>query len=158
MSDQKTLVIIKPDAIKRGLIGAVITQLETLQLELLAAKAVRVSRELAEEHYKFLREKDFFEELLDFIQGKQHGTHYVLALVLSGHNAIERVRKLAGATDPLKANPLSIRGSLGRSIMENILHASSDAGESKREIALWFQPKELLEPVQSAPKRSQAIS
>ena len=149
MPNEATLVVIKPDAIKRGLAGAVLSRLEALRLDVIGAKAVRVSRQLAEEHYTDLRDKPFFEELLDLIQGKLHGTNYVLALVLWGPDAVTRVRVLAGATHPEQAEPLSIRGSFGRmttsGLMENILHSSSTLAEAQREIRLWFEPHELLE-------------
>ena len=149
MLSEATLVVIKPDAIKRGLAGAVLSRLEALRLDVIGAKAVRVSRQLAEEHYKDLRGKPFFDELLDHIQGKLHGTKYVLAFVLWGPDAVTRVRALAGATHPEQAEPLSIRGSFGRmttsGMMENILHASSTLAEAQREIRLWFEPHELLE-------------
>ena len=148
MGYESTLVLIKPDAIQRGLIGAVISRIEQLRLEITGAKVVRVNRALAEEHYKALRGQPFFENLLEHLQGKLHGISYVLAFVLSGPDAISRVRQLAGATHPEKANPLTIRGSLGRmstsGIMENVLHASSDREEAQREISLWFKPQELL--------------
>ena len=147
--NEATLVVIKPDAIQRGLAGEVLSRLETLRLEVIGAKAVRVSRGLAEEHYQDLRTKPFFEELLAHLQGKLHRTNYVLAFVLWGPDAIGRVRELTGATHPEKADPLSIRGSFGRmttaGLMENILHASSNQEEAKREIPLWFKPEELLE-------------
>jgi len=148
MADQATLVIIKPDALKRGLAGAVLSRLEQLQLEMVGAKVMPVSRELAEEHYQHLRDKPFFEELLQHIQGKLHGVGYVLAFVFWGPEAIRRVREVMGATHPEKADPLSIRGSLGRMTtqgwMENILHSSEDEREAEREIRLWFKPGELL--------------
>ena len=117
---------------------------------------MRVERALAEEHYKHIRTKPFFEETVDYMQGKFHSTPYVLAIVFWGPNAIERVREITGATHPEKADPTSIRGSLGRMIttglMENVLHASADAEEAKREIALWFAPAELLSPSEVAPR------
>ena len=148
MGEQTTLVILKPDAIKRGLVGAVFSRLEALQLEVIGAKVVRVTRELAQEHYKHLRQKPFFEELVSYLQGTLHGTSYVLAFVLYGPDAIERVRKVSGATHPEQAHPTSIRGAFGRmtttGLMENLLHASSDPAEAEREIALWFKADELL--------------
>lgn len=151
MPEQATLVLIKPDAIKRQLVGAVLSRLEELPLELIGAKAVRVSRELAEEHYKPLREKPFFGELIQYIRGQLHGVDYVLALVYAGPDAIGRVRQLAGATNPEAADPRSIRGALGRltsaGLMENVIHASSDEQEAEREIKLWFRPEELLKPL-----------
>ena len=151
---QATLVIIKPDAIQRGLMGEVLSRLETLRLELIAAKAVRVDRRLAEAHYDNIRYKPFFEETVEYLQGKFHGTTSVLALVFFGERAIERVREVMGATHPEKAERASIRGALGRmtttGLMENVLHASSDQAEAQREIALWFQPHELLHPFRFA--------
>ncbi len=149
MADQATLVIVKPDAIRRGLMGAALSRLEPLQLEIIGAKAIRVSQELAEEHYTHIREKPFFRETVDHLRGKLHGVSCVLALVLWGPEAVERVRQATGATNPEKAEPASIRGALGRNtasgLMENVIHASSDAAEAEREIRLWFNPAELLQ-------------
>ncbi len=148
MASETTLVVIKPDAIQRGLTGHVLTRIEQLKLHIIGAKAARVSRDLAEEHYKHLRHKDFFNDLLDHLTGKIHGTSYVLVFVFWGPDAIERVRQVTGATHPEKADPMSLRGSFGRmtaaGIMENIIHASADRTEADREIALWFRPEELL--------------
>lgn len=156
MSSKATLVIIKPDAIKRGLTGAVLSRLDALQLEIIGAKAVRVSQELAEAHYRHIHDKPFFREAVDHLRGKLHGTRYVLAFVFWGDRAVERVRELAGATNPERAEPASVRGAFGRltaaGLMENVLHASSDSVEAEREIRLWFQPHELLEdPFASEP-------
>ena len=156
MANQATLVVIKPDAIKRGLIGAVISKIEPLQLEVIGAKALPVSRELAEAHYKSIREKAFFGEAVEHLRGTLHGVSYVLAFVLWGPDAIERVRQVTGATNPEKAEPCSIRGALGRNLstglMENVLHSSSDPAEAEREIRLWFKPQELWrEPFPAAP-------
>lgn len=147
MPDQATLVLIKPDAIARGFVGAVVSRLEELRLEVIGAKAVRVSRQLAETHYANIKGKPFFRETVDYLQGKLHGTRAILALVLWGDNAIERVRVLTGATHPEQADPRSIRGAFGRmatsGLTENVLHASADPDDAKREIALWFTPQEL---------------
>ncbi len=151
MADQATLVIIKPDAIQRGLTGAVLSKLDPLRLEIIGAKAVRVSRALAEEHYKRIRTKPFFEETVQHLQGTLHGVEYVLALVFWGPEAIERVRVVTGATHPEKAEPATIRGAFGRmttsGLMENVVHASSDPTEAEREIRLWFRLEELLRVV-----------
>jgi nucleoside-diphosphate kinase len=151
MAEQATLVVIKPDAIRRGLTGVVLSYIDALHLDIIGVKAMRVDRATAEEHYKHIRSKPFFEETVDYMQGKLHGTSYVLALVFWGENAIERVREVAGATHPEKAEPASIRGALGRmlttGLMENVLHASSDPLEADREIRLWFKPEELLRPL-----------
>ncbi len=148
MAQQATLVIIKPDAIKKGLTGLVLSRLDQLPLEIIAAKVVRVSRALAEEHYKHIRNKPFFEETVAHLQGTLHGVNTVLAFVYWGQEAIERVRVVTGATHPEKAEPKSIRGAFGRmlstGLMENVIHASSDATEAEREIRLWFRPEEML--------------
>lgn len=148
MADEATLVLIKPDAIQRGVVGAVLTQLESLRLECIGAKVMAVSRSLAETHYQNISGKPFFEETVEYLQGKRHGTPYVLVFVFWGPEAIARVRQLAGATHPEKADPRSIRGMFGRiassGLMENVLHASADPEEAQREIRLWFKPNELL--------------
>ena len=148
MAEQAVLVLIKPDAIKRRLTGAILSRLETLDLQLIGAKVVRVDRALAEEHYKPLRGNPFFEELIQYIGGQLHGVESVLALVFWGEEAVRRIRELAGATNPEAADPSTIRGAYGRLLsdgrMENVLHASSDEAEAQREIPLWFRPEELL--------------
>ncbi len=153
MAEQATLVLIKPDAVQKRLTGLVLARLEDAQLQLIGAKVIRVSRALAEEHYKALREKPFFQELLQHLCGDLHGGAPVLALVYAGPEAILKVRKLAGATNPDHADPTTIRGAFGRNtlegVMENVLHASSDDREAAREIALWFRPEELIEPLRS---------
>ena len=157
MADEATLIIIKPDAIQRGLAGAVWSRLEALRLEVIGAKAASVSQALAETHYQHLRAKPFFRELVEYLQGKLHGTSYVLAFVLRGDQAVARVREVVGATHPEHAEPRSIRGAFGRmttaGVMENLVHASSDPTEAQREIALWFAPEELLRPMGSAGAR-----
>ena len=148
MATQATLVVIKPDTIHRGLTGAVLSRLDALRLEIIGAKITRVSRELAEAHYSNIRGKPFFDETVEFLQGKRHGVTGVLALVYWGEDAIERVRLLTGATHPEKADPASLRGAFGRmhtsGLMENVLHASGTPADAEREIRLWFQPSELL--------------
>ena len=148
MNNEACLVIIKPDAIQRGLTGLVYSRLEECGLQLVAIKAARVTRALAEEHYYTLKQKPFFEDLIRHICGKLHGVDYVLVMVFWGPGAIGKIRELAGATNPEKAEPQSLRGAYGRNtaagIMENVVHASSDQAESEREIKLWFMPDELL--------------
>lgn len=146
-----TLVVIKPDAITRGLTGATLSRLETLPLKLIGAKVATVSQELAEAHYQALRAKPFFQDLIKHIRGQLHHVESVLALVYAGPGAIEQVRQLAGATNPEHAEPLTLRGALGRmttaGVMENVIHASSDGQDAEREIKLWFRPDELLAPL-----------
>jgi len=151
MTQQATLILIKPDAVQKGLTGPVLTRLEEAKLSLIGVKVVRVNRKLAEVHYQALRDKPFFQDLLRHLCGELHGGAPVLALVYAGPDAIAKMRQLAGATNPEEALPTTIRGAFGRNtasgIMENVLHASADPQEAKREIALWFRPEELLESV-----------
>ena len=109
---------------------------------------VRVPRALAEEHYKHLKDKPFFGELVQYLQGELHDRKKVMALVYWGKDAIKKCRDLAGATNPEEADPTSIRGSYGRittsGVYENVIHVSSNEDEAKREIKLWFQPGEII--------------
>ncbi len=147
MADESTLVIVKPDALARGLMGAALSRLEPLKLEIVGVKVTAVSQELAETHYVHIRNKPFFQETVEHLRGLRHNVPYVLAFVLRGRDAIARVREVTGATNPEQAEPQTIRGALGRNLstglMENVIHASSDAKEAEREIRLWFQPDEL---------------
>lgn len=147
---QQLLILIKPDGLKKSLTGNILTKLSEAKLVIIGSKVVHVSRELAEEHYKHLKGKPFFEELIQYIQGNIHGEPYsrVLALVYQGEDAIQKLRRLAGATNPEEADPISIRGAYGRittkGVYENVIHCSSDPAEAEREIKLWFEPKELV--------------
>jgi nucleoside-diphosphate kinase len=145
---QQTLVLIKPDGLKKSLTGNILTRLSETKLEIAAAKMVRVSRELAESHYGQMRDKPFFEELIEYITGELHDRRKVLALVYYGENAIKKVRELSGATNPEEADPVSIRGAYGRvttqGVYENVLHTSTNEAEAEREIKLWFKPEEIV--------------
>jgi nucleoside-diphosphate kinase len=145
---QQTLVLIKPDGLKKSLTGNILTRLSETKLEIVAAKIVRVNRELAVEHYKHMKDKPFFEELIKYIQGELHDRRKVMAMVYWGEDAIAKVRQISGATNPEEAEPTSIRGSYGRittkGIYENVLHASTNEQEAEREIKLWFQPDEII--------------
>ncbi len=150
---QQLLVLIKPDGLKKSLTGNILTKLSEAKLVIIGAKVVHVSRELASEHYKQLKDKPFFEDLIAYIQGKLHGEPYnrVLAFVYQGENAIQKLRAIAGATNPEEAEPVSIRGAYGRittkGVYENVIHCSSDPAEAEREIKLWFKPCELVADV-----------
>lgn len=147
-ANQATLVLIKPDGLKKSLTGNILTRLSETKLEIVAAKIVRVPRALAVEHYVHLKGEPFFEELIRYIIGELHGRKKVMAMVYWGEDAIEKVRKLSGATNPEEADPVSIRGAYGRittkGIYENVIHASSNGNEAKREIQLWFHPDEII--------------
>jgi len=147
---QQTLVLIKPDGIIKSLTGNIITELSDTGLKIVGTKIVQVTRELAEEHYQHLREEKFFDELIRYIMGEYH-TKRVLALVYQGENAVNKVRRFIGSTDPEKAEPTTIRGKYGRitskGVFENVVHASENEKEAEREIKLWFRPKELVQTI-----------
>ena len=155
---EQTLVLIKPDGLKKSLTGNILTKLSETRLIIIGSKVVKVSRELAEEHYKHLKAKPFFEELIVYIQGKHHDCERVLALIYKGKNAIQLVRSIAGATNPEEAEPTSIRGAYGRittkGVYENVIHASSSPEDAEREIKLWFQPEEIVVNLYPTVKRT----
>ncbi|HTZ11549.1 MAG TPA: nucleoside-diphosphate kinase [Candidatus Margulisiibacteriota bacterium] len=146
--NQAALILIKPDGLKKSLTGNILTRLSETKLEIVAAKMVRVSRELAQEHYKHLKDKPFFEEIIRYLQGELHDRRKVMALVYWGEDAIKKCRELAGATNPEEADPTSIRGSYGRittsGVYENVIHVSSNESEAEREIKLWFEPLDII--------------
>ena len=145
---QAALILIKPDGLKKSLTGNILTRLSETKLEIVAAKMVRVSEELAKEHYVHLREKPFFDELVKYLQGELHDRKKVMALIYWGKDAIKKCRELAGSTNPEEADPTSIRGSYGRitthGVYENAIHVSSNEEEAQREIKLWFKPQEII--------------
>jgi len=146
--NQAVLILIKPDGLKKSLTGNILTRLSETKLEIVAAKMVRVSKDLAQEHYRHLKEKPFFNEIIKYLQGDLHDRKKVMALVYWGKDAIKKCRDLAGATNPEEAEPTSIRGSYGRittsGIYENVIHVSSNEPEAEREIKLWFAPSEII--------------
>jgi nucleoside-diphosphate kinase len=131
--DERTLVLIKPDAMQRGLAGEILARFERRGLVVKAARSVLVDRELAESHYEEHREKPFFGELVAFITSAP-----TLALVLEGESAIEVVRTTMGATNPTNAAPGTIRGDLALAMPDNLVHGSDSPASAEREIALWF--------------------
>jgi len=145
--DQATLVLIKPDGLNKSLTGNILTRLSETKLEIVGSKIVKVSRELAESHYIFLKDKPFFQDLLKYIMGEYHKKK-VMALVYWGEDAIKKVRDICGSTNPEEADPVSIRGAYGRittkGVYENVIHASTNKEESEREIKLWFKPEEII--------------
>ncbi|MDD5560859.1 MAG: nucleoside-diphosphate kinase [Candidatus Omnitrophica bacterium] len=145
---QAVLILIKPDGLKKSLTGNILTRLSETKLEIVAAKMVRVSAELAKEHYKHLEDKPFFGEIIKYLQGELHDRKKVMALVYWGEDAIKKCRELAGATNPEEADSTSIRGSYGRittsGVYENVIHVSSNQSEAEREIKLWFSPDEII--------------
>ncbi len=133
MATERTLILIKPDAVERKLAGDILARFERRGFEIRAAKLLTVTRELGEEHYGEHREKPFFGELVDFITSAP-----TLALVLEGENAIEVSRTTIGATNPANAAPGTIRGDLALAMPNNLVHGSDSPDSARREIALWF--------------------
>ena len=130
---ERTLVLVKPDGVSRGLVGEVITRLEAKGLRLVAAELRTLDRQTAETHYAEHVERPFFGELVEFITSGP-----LMALVVEGERAIEAFRALAGATDPVKATPGTIRGDLALAVGQNIVHGSDSAESAARETALFF--------------------
>src|SRR5512133_2993930 len=133
MAVERTLVLIKPDSVRRGLAGEILRRFEQRGLEIREARLLTVGRALAEEHYAEHAEKPFFGELVEFITSGP-----TLALVLEGEGAIATVRTTIGATNPAQAAPGTIRGDLALSMPDNLVHGSDSSESAAREIALWF--------------------
>jgi nucleoside-diphosphate kinase len=150
---QYTLIILKPDALVKSLTGNILSRLSEARLRIIGAKVVRVSRELVEQHYEHLKDKPFFNDLYEYFSGKTYGPEYerILVFVYEGEEAISKVRRIAGATNPLEADPISIRGAYGRinkkGIMENVIHCSDSEESAKKEIYLWFDPDEIIREI-----------
>ncbi len=136
---ERTLVLIKPDAVGRRLAGRILDRFEQRGLVLRAARLVQVDRDLAERHYAEHSEKPFFGELVDFITSAP-----TLALVLEGPEAIQVVRTTMGATNPVNAPPGTIRGDFALAMPDNLVHGSDSPESAEREIALWFSSRDLV--------------
>ena len=133
MATQRTLVLVKPDGVRRGLAGEVIGRLESKGLTLVAMELRTLDRATAEEHYGEHRERPFFADLVDFITGGP-----LVALVVEGPNAVAGTRRLMGVTNPVEATPGSIRGDYALEIGENLVHGSDSPESAAREVALFF--------------------
>jgi nucleoside-diphosphate kinase len=136
---EKTFILVKPDGVQRGLIGEIISRLEKRGLKLAAAKFLQVPVSLAEKHYKIHKGKPFYFGLIKYITSAP-----VMAMVLEGENAIQAVRQTMGLTDPLKAEPGTIRHDFALSISRNLTHASDSLENAESEISLWFSPNEIV--------------
>jgi nucleoside-diphosphate kinase len=136
---ERTLVLIKPDALARGLAGEILARFEQRGLGIRAAKLVQVDRELAERHYAEHTEKPFFGELVEFITSAP-----TLALVIEGESAISVVRTTMGATNPVDAAPGTIRGDLALAMPDNLVHGSDSDESAAHEISLWFADHDLV--------------
>lgn len=130
---EKTLVLLKPDAVERNLIGRILVEYERNGLTVLEMKLMKASPTLAEQHYAEHEGKPFFDRLVAYLTRSP-----LVALVLEGENAISRVRALNGTTDPADSQDNTIRALYGKSMSENTVHASDSTESSKRERAIWF--------------------
>lgn len=130
---QRTLVLIKPDAVQRGLVGAVLARFESKGLRIAAMKLLKASAEIASKHYAEHRERPFFGSLVQFFTSSP-----LVAVVLEGDDAIAVVRTLIGTTDARKSPPGTIRGDLANSKSNNLVHASDSPESATRELAIWF--------------------
>lgn len=137
---EKTFIMVKPDGVQRGLIGEIVARFEKKGFQLVGAKLMTVSRELAEEHYAEHKERPFFGELVDFITSGP-----VFAMVWQGNNVIATARQMMGKTNPADALPGTIRGDYGVNVAMNIVHGSDSPTSAEREIALWFNEAEVNE-------------
>ena len=137
---EKTLVLIKPDGVQRGLIGEITHRLENRGLRLIAAKFMMVPEDLAKEHYAVHEGKPFYEGLIDYITSGP-----VMAMIWEGPQAIAAVRQTMGSTRPTEAAPGSIRHDFGLEVGRNLTHASDGPETSASEVSLWFEAKELVQ-------------
>ncbi len=136
---ERTLILLKPDAVQRRLCGELIARFERKGLRLAALKLVQASKGLAEKHYEVHKERPFYGSLISFLTSGP-----TVALVLEGREAVAIARNLIGATDGLKATPGTIRGDFAISVQNNLVHGSDSAENAAKEIALWFTPEELV--------------
>ncbi|QMS91880.1 nucleoside-diphosphate kinase [Nostoc edaphicum CCNP1411] len=136
---ERTFLAIKPDGVQRGLVGEIIRRFETKGFTLVGLKLLNVSRELAEQHYGVHRERPFFGGLVEFITSSP-----VVAMVWEGDGVIASARKIIGATNPLTAEPGTIRGDFGLNIGRNLIHGSDAPETAQQEVALWFKDEELV--------------
>ena len=137
---ERTLIIVKPDAMQRGLAGEVLSRLERRGLKLIGLKLIRIDQALAHRHYGEHQGKPFFEGLVSFITSGP-----VVVGVLEGTNAVQAVRNTMGVTNPTAAGPGTIRGDLALELGRNMVHGSDSPESAEREIALFFKPEELIE-------------
>lgn len=136
---ERTFVMVKPDGVQRNLVGEIIRRLENKGFTLIGLKMMSVSRELAEKHYDVHRDRPFFKGLVEFITSGP-----VVATVWEGEGVVAAARKIIGATNPLSAEPGTIRGDYGIDIGRNLIHGSDALETAQREIELWFSEEELV--------------
>jgi nucleoside-diphosphate kinase len=136
---ERSLVLIKPDAMERGLAGTIISRLESHGLKLVALRMLHLDKELAKRHYAVHKEKPFFKGLVDYITSAP-----IIASVFTGENAIAAIREIMGTTDPAKAEPGTIRGDFGVDIEHNSIHGSDSLETAEAEIRLFFRDDEIF--------------
>ena len=139
MSNESTLVLIKPDGVNRALIGKVIEKLESTGLKITGMKLILIDKDLASKHYEEHKDKPFFSSLVNFITSSP-----VVALALNGENAIQKTRTMMGSTNPLESSPGTIRGDFGISLEKNVIHGSANENDAIREIKLYFSEDEII--------------
>jgi len=137
---ERSLVLIKPDAIQRGLAGEIISRLEEKGLKIVAMKMLHIDKNVAQHHYAIHRGKAFFNDLVNFITSSP-----IVAIVFQGKNAVEIIRQMMGETDPVKARSGTIRGDFGIDIGHNLVHGSDSLENASKEIELFFQTEEILD-------------
>ena len=140
MGMQQSLVLLKPDAVQRGLVGELVSRLERRGLKLLAMKMLKIEEALAAKHYAAHLGKPFYEGLIKFITSDP-----LVAMVVEGESAIESVRSTMGVTDPVDASPGTIRGDLALTVGRNLVHGSDSTEAAETEIGLFFSPAEVLD-------------
>ncbi|BAI88169.1 MULTISPECIES: nucleoside-diphosphate kinase [Oscillatoriales] len=136
---ERTFLAIKPDGVQRGLIGEIIKRFEAKGFTLVGLKMMKASRQLAEQHYDVHKERPFFNDLVSFIISGP-----LVAMVWEGEGVIASARKIIGATNPLNAEPGTLRGDFGISVGRNLIHGSDAPETAQKEIALWFKDEELV--------------
>ncbi|MEI7853793.1 MAG: nucleoside-diphosphate kinase [Planctomycetota bacterium] len=136
---ERTLVLLKPDAVQRRLIGSLVARFELKGLQIVGMKLIHASKELAEKHYDAHRARPFFPSLIQFLTGGP-----TVALALQGPNAVAVVRNLMGLTDGAKSPPGTIRGDYSISVQNNLVHGSDSVDNANQELALWFKADELI--------------
>ena len=152
---ERTFLAVKPDGVQRQLVGEIIRRFETKGFTLVGLKLMHVSRELAEQHYDVHRERPFFGSLVDFITSGP-----LVAMVWEGEGVVASARKIIGATNPLTAEPGTIRGDFGVSIGRNLIHGSDAIETARREVSLWFKDEELVswQPSTAFPRHVKEIA
>ena len=150
MTNEKVLVLIKPDAMAKQLAGIIIHDISKLNLKMIGLKLINVKKHMAEKHYEEHKEKPFYPDLLKYIMGEFHNVNSIIAIAYSGEDSIKRLREYAGKTNPDDADPLTLRGKYGKvnsktKNFDNIMHISDSPQNGEKEIGIWFSKEELVE-------------